>query len=78
VVAPRQQRHGLGKKLLQRTEQLAAAAQATLLFVETSGRPQYAPTRVFYERMGYRLEATLGDFYAIGDDKLICSKHLRN
>jgi len=77
AVAPRQQRLGLGKELLLRTEQLACAAGATLVFVETSGRAQYAPTRAFYERMGYRLEATLGDFYAIGDDKLIYSKHLR-
>jgi len=77
VVAPRQQRLGLGKQLLLQTEQLASAVQASLVFVETSGRVQYAPTRAFYERMGYRLEATLADFYADGDDKLIYSKRLR-
>jgi ribosomal protein S18 acetylase RimI-like enzyme len=77
VVAPRQQRLGLGKQLLLRTEQLASAAQASLMFVETSGRAQYAPTRAFYERMGYRREATLADFYASGDDKVIYRKRLR-
>lgn len=78
AVAPNQQGHGIGRKLIHKTEQYARAKQATQMFVETSGRPQYAPTRAFYERMGYHLEARLGDFYAPADDKLIYAKRLQN
>jgi hypothetical protein len=46
------------------------------VYVETSGRRDYAPTRAFYERAGYRPEARLADFYAPGDDKWIYVKPL--
>jgi hypothetical protein len=46
------------------------------MFAETSGRPQYAPTRACYERLGYRLSALLKDFYAPGDYKVIYSRRL--
>jgi len=38
---------------------------------ETSGRPLYEPTRQFYLKNGYELEATLREFYGSGDDKLV-------
>ncbi len=41
------------------------------IYVETSSREQYKPTRSFYSRCGYRKEATLEDFYCPGDDKVI-------
>jgi hypothetical protein len=42
--------------------------------VDTSQRVQYASTRAFYERCGYRLETVLKDFYAAGDGKAIYCK----
>ena len=41
------------------------------MYLDTSGRAQYAPTRAFYERKGYRVAARLEDFFAPGDDKVI-------
>jgi hypothetical protein len=41
------------------------------MYLDTSGRAQYAPTRAFYEHKGYGVAARLEDFFAPGDDKVI-------
>jgi hypothetical protein len=46
------------------------------IYVETAGREQYAPTRAFYERLGYYPVACLPEFYARGDAKVIYEKVL--
>ena len=69
-------RRGLGRLLLAQTERLIHQAGARRVYIETSHRWQYAPTRRFYERSGYRVEALLKDFYAPGDDKAIYVKVL--
>jgi ribosomal protein S18 acetylase RimI-like enzyme len=74
AVDPARQRHGLGSRLLAETEARAAALGCRRLYVDTSGRADYAPARAFYERHGYRRAATLEDFYAPGDPKLIYCK----
>ena len=76
AVEPGQQRNGLGAQLIREAERLAKAMGATQMFVDTAGREQYAPTRAFYERMGYRKAAVLDDFYAPGDAKVIYVKVL--
>lgn len=76
AVAPAGQRQGLGSELLRATERLARAAGATRMYVDTSGRAQYAPTRAFYERAGYRPAAVLEDFYAPGDSKVLYARTL--
>lgn len=70
------QRGGLGRQLLRAAEKQIAAAGGRRVYIETSGKPQYEPTRQFYERCGYRLEARLPSFYAEGDDKLIYQRVL--
>jgi hypothetical protein len=47
------------------------------VYVETSSRDQYEPTRRFYLKCGYRVDAVLEDFYAPGDGKVIFVKALR-
>lgn len=76
VVHPDAQGQGLGKLLLTMCEQEINKLGGTRVYVETSSRPQYHPTRCFYERCGYALEATLADFYAPGDHKLVYCKAL--
>lgn len=76
AVAPQQQRDGLGGRLIRESERVAKSQGATQMFVDTAGREQYAPTRAFYERMGYRKVAILDDFYAPGDAKVIYAKSL--
>jgi len=76
AVSPDHQGRGLGANLIRESERLASMAGATQMFVETSGRNQYRPTRSFYERMGYTTAAVLQDFYAPGDDKVIYVRKL--
>ncbi len=65
--------HGrkVGRLLLERTEELVRELGGRQIYIETSNRHQYAPTRGFYLRCGYDQEALLKDFYAPGDDKVI-------
>lgn len=76
VVAPEHQRAGLGRYLLELTESDIRRAGGSRIYVDTSGRQQYLPTRRFYTHCGYAQAALLTDFYAPGDDKLIYLKVL--
>lgn len=76
AVHPQYQRLGLGRQLLSDVESRIAAAGGQRVYVDTSGKPQYATTRAFYERTGFRCEARLVDFYAPGDDRVIYVKML--
>ena len=76
AVAPDAQGRGLGRRLLTESEQRIAAAGGHRVFVDTSGRADYAPTRAFYERCGYHAAARLTDFYAPGDDKVVYARTL--
>ena len=67
---------GLGRLLLAETERLIHQAGGTRVYIETSSRPLYQPTRVFYERCGYHEDAVLKDFYAPQDDKVIFVRSL--
>jgi len=77
AVHPDFQRLGMGRRLVKETERLIHKAGGRRIYVETSQRAQYASTRIFYENCGYRLEATLKDFYAPGDGKAIYCKKLK-
>ncbi len=76
AVAPGAQRGGLGRALLEEAERLAREDGAATMFIDTAGRAQYAPTRAFYERMGYRVHEVLPDFYSPGDDKVVYTRPL--
>lgn len=77
AVHPEFQRRGMGRRLIQESERLIFAAGGRRVYIETSQRSDYASTRIFYENCGYRLEASLKDFYAPGDDKAIYCKVLK-
>jgi ribosomal protein S18 acetylase RimI-like enzyme len=64
-------RSGLGVELLKKVEEKIREMGGKRIYVETSSREQYEPTRLFYSRCGYRKEATLKNFYSPGDDKVI-------
>jgi D-alanine-D-alanine ligase len=65
---------GLGTKLMAEAQRVIAIEGGRRIYVETSSRPQYQPTREFYLKCGYRIEATLEDFYSQGDAKVILVK----
>ncbi len=76
AVHPSRQGTGLGRRLLAATEAKIRAAGGTAAYAETSGRPQYAPTRAFYTRCGYDTAAVFADFYAPGDAKYVFVKRV--
>lgn len=76
AVAKNRQHAGIGRALVAESERLIRAAGGRRVYVETSGRRQYEPTRAFYQRNGYQIEAVLDDFYAPGDGKVILVKVL--
>jgi ribosomal protein S18 acetylase RimI-like enzyme len=76
AVDPAAQARGIGRALLVESERRVAVAGGRRVYVETSSRVQYQPTRAFYERCGYQVGATLADFYAPGDGKVIYLKTL--
>ena len=76
AVHPSKQQCGIGKQLLEDVERRVADNGGTRVYVDTSGRDAYIPTRLFYERMGFIRAAVLSDFYAPGDAKVIYVKSL--
>jgi ribosomal protein S18 acetylase RimI-like enzyme len=78
AVDPAFQGAGIGRALLRQTEVMIQSAGGRRIYVETSGRPQYQPTREFYARCGYSLVAELPDFYDAGDSKLVLVKRLES
>lgn len=65
---------GMGRQLLEKSEDIIRSLGGKHIYVETSSRRQYKTTHRFYERCGYMQEAFLKDFYAEGDSKIIYSK----
>ena len=65
---------GLGRRILAKVEASVQRAGGNSLWVETSSRPLYDPTRAFYLARGYVELARLEDFYAPGDAKVILAK----
>jgi GNAT superfamily N-acetyltransferase len=67
---------GLGTRLLSESERRIREMGGSRVYVETSSRSLYEPTRTFYLSRGYREEARLRDFYGPEDSKVIYVKVL--
>jgi ribosomal protein S18 acetylase RimI-like enzyme len=65
------QRKGIGKQLMRGVEEQVKSLGGRAIYIETSSKEQYAPTRKLYENYGYNLDAVFKDFYEIGDDKCV-------
>ncbi|HEM48904.1 MAG TPA: GNAT family N-acetyltransferase [Caldithrix sp.] len=65
---------GIGKKLLIESEKAIKNLGGQRIYIETSSRAQYNPTRAFYISSHYETAAILKDFYAPGDSKYIFLK----
>ena len=75
VVDPVFQGQGIGTLLLGAMEE-RVRGRARLIVVETAGRADYAATRAFYEKQGYRVVSRIPDFYEPGDDRVTYVKTL--
>jgi acetoin utilization deacetylase AcuC-like enzyme/GNAT superfamily N-acetyltransferase len=76
AVSPEEQRRGLGVQVYARAEAAMRKAGARAIYADTSSSDRYAPTRGFYQRVGFAEEARIADFYAPGDSKIIYAKPL--
>jgi GNAT superfamily N-acetyltransferase len=74
AVRPERQGGGVGRRILALAEEEIARSGGARIYVETSTRAAYDPTRAFYERCGYARAATFDDFYALGDGKAVYLK----
>jgi GNAT superfamily N-acetyltransferase len=70
------QGRGLGAELLRYVETEIRNSNGRMLVIETSSLPMYEPTRKFYQKQNYDLEATIRDFYSAGDHQVIFRKLL--
>ena len=68
------QGRGIGRAMMDYAEHFLSAER--ILIVETSGTDEFALTREFYLKCGYTLEATLTDYWAPGDDKVVFWKRM--
>jgi ribosomal protein S18 acetylase RimI-like enzyme len=76
AIQEEQRQKHYGSVILKNAEERISSMKGKIVWIETSGRPLYAPTRHFYLKNGYELEATLREFYGPGDDKLVYRKVL--
>jgi len=67
---------GVGRLMMAYLEQQLTEKGHRILIVETSGSKELSLTREFYEKIGYTKEATLREFWAEGEDKVIYWKQL--
>jgi len=70
------QGQGIGREMMNFIEKLLSDSGKRILIVETSSLDQYALTREFYDKLGYRREAVIKDFWNDGEDKVIFWKKL--
>jgi len=65
---------GIGRLLLEKTEQIVKEKGARYIIAETSLIEKYLPTRLFYEKNNYIKEAEIKDYYKPGDGRVIYVK----
>lgn len=76
AVDPNARRKSVGRKLLAACEDAVRTEGGRIIIAETSGTAEYASTREFYVRTGYVNEASIRDFYSVGDDLKIFVKRI--
>jgi ribosomal protein S18 acetylase RimI-like enzyme len=67
---------GIGKRLVDETEKRISEKKGKIIYVETSSREDYEPTRAFYLRNGYIEVARVPHYYKDNDDMIILMKTL--
>ena len=68
---------GIGHQMMTYLETQLKEKGHRILIVETSGGPDLAKTRKFYEDLQYTKEAVIRDFWSEGEDKVVYWKKLK-
>jgi len=71
-----QMNRGIGGLLLKETESVIRTMGGNGVYVETSSKELYTPTRAFYERNNYLQKACFDNFYDHGDHKIVYVKYV--
>lgn len=74
VVHKSQRRNGIGRIMMNRVVEDVRQRNGRSLWIETSSRPLYEPTRRFYLSYGCEKVAELPEFYGKNDSKIIYRK----
>jgi GNAT superfamily N-acetyltransferase len=77
VTSKELQGQGIGRLLLEMTENSILKEGGMNVIIETSSKDLYRHTQKFYDKNGYLLHTRFTDFYDIGDDKLVYVKRLQ-
>ena len=77
VVGSNAQNLGVGKKLLEHTENFVKENNGRWILAETSSKDSYTATRNFYLRNNYSIVSQIKDFYSIGDNLIVFGKYLK-
>ena len=76
AVDPARQGRGVGSAIVEALESELVRRGARIVIVDTSATDAYAKARAFYRRQGYAQEATIRDYWAAGDAKVVFWKSL--
>jgi len=76
AVEKRHKDKGIGSLILKEVERIAMGSRANRIWIQTSGKTKFNPTTLFFESKEYEKIASLPDFYAEGDPKVIFNKIL--
>lgn len=71
------QSKGIGSRMMTFIENHLKTNGHRILIVDTSGTDDFKLTRKFYEKLGYKNEAVIRDFWKDGDDKVTYWKKLK-
>ena len=77
VVSTDAQNLGVGKKLLEHSENYILENNGRWILAETSSKDSYTATRNFYLRNKYSIVSQIKDFYSVGDNLIVFGKYLR-
>jgi GNAT superfamily N-acetyltransferase len=76
AVDPMAQGQGIGTVLDRHAESLVRSLHGRLMIAETSSRPDYEPTRIFYLRRGYTELSRIASYYRPGDDLVVYGRYI--
>lgn len=74
----RRRQQGAGRSLMAAIEAQVIERAGYLVLLETSDAPAFAPTRKFYEALGYARVVHLEQFYSDTDGLVVYAKYLRS
>ena len=78
VVDSSTQNKGIGKQLLDHSENFVKENKGRWILAETSSKDSYNATRNFYLRNNYSIVCQIKDFYAVGDNLIVFGKYIPN